>query len=54
MDRPDEEWECRKEWEYREERELLASCVGEVPPFLMGGSSLLGKAVVEAEELDLS
>ena len=28
--------------EVREEKELLASCVGEVPPFLMGGSSLLG------------
>ena len=39
--------------EVREEKELLASCVGEVPPFLIGGSSLLGNAVVEVIILDL-
>ena len=39
--------------EVREEKELLASCVGEVLPFLMGGSSLFGNAVVEVIVLDL-
>jgi hypothetical protein len=40
--------------EVREEEKLLASCVGEVPPFLMGGSSLLGNAVVGSHSIRLA
>ena len=36
----------------REEKELLASCVGEVPPFLMGGYSLLSAIAFFNEEDD--